>query len=52
MKTAYENAAMNTAEERKHPKRALPFRQEPMACLGGLEPSTYCLEGSCSIQLS
>ena len=23
-----------------------------MARLGGLEPSTYCLEGSCSIQLS
>ncbi len=23
-----------------------------MACLGGFEPSTYCLEGSCSIQLS
>ena len=23
-----------------------------MAYLGGLEPSTYCLEGSCSIQLS
>ena len=23
-----------------------------LACLGGFEPSTYCLEGSCSIQLS
>ena len=23
-----------------------------MACLRGLEPRTYCLEGSCSIQLS
>ena len=23
-----------------------------MAYLGGLEPSTYCLEGSCSILLS
>ena len=23
-----------------------------MACLGGFEPSTYCLEGSCSILLS
>ena len=23
-----------------------------MAYLGGFEPSTYCLEGSCSIQLS
>ncbi len=23
-----------------------------MACLEGLEPPTYCLEGSCSIQLS
>ena len=23
-----------------------------VACLGGFEPSTYCLEGSCSIQLS
>ena len=24
----------------------------PVACLEGLEPPTYCLEGSCSIQLS
>ena len=23
-----------------------------MACLEGFEPPTYCLEGSCSIQLS
>ena len=23
-----------------------------MACLRGFEPRTYCLEGSCSIQLS
>ncbi len=28
------------------------LRKEGMACLGGFEPSTYCLEGSCSIQLS
>ena len=25
---------------------------DTMACLEGLEPPTYCLEGSCSIQLS
>ena len=27
-------------------------RIKKMACLRGLEPRTYCLEGSCSIQLS
>src|SRR5690606_11836449 len=27
-------------------------RRETMAIPGGLEPPTYCLEGSCSIQLS
>ena len=26
--------------------------RQNMACLEGLEPPTYCLEGSCSIQLS
>ncbi len=26
--------------------------KEIVACLEGLEPPTYCLEGSCSIQLS
>ena len=26
--------------------------RKPMATPAGLEPATYCLEGSCSIQLS
>ena len=30
----------------------LSYTHHIMACLGGFEPSTYCLEGSCSIQLS
>ena len=34
----------------KHPKYGVLFLS--VACLGGFEPSTYCLEGSCSILLS
>ena len=30
----------------------LSYTHRMMAYLGGFEPSTYCLEGSCSILLS
>ena len=30
----------------------IELRFKAMACLEGFEPPTYCLEGSCSIQLS
>ena len=30
----------------------LSYILRTVAYLGGFEPSTYCLEGSCSIQLS
>ena len=33
-------------------KSGIKFRFELIVILSGLEPETYCLEGSCSIQLS
>ena len=35
-----------------HHMRLFKAAFQKVACLEGFEPPTYCLEGSCSIQLS